>query len=175
MPRHAVIGIAGKARSGKDTVAEFIIAQIGGYRYSFVDPIRAMLRAGFNIDLNEKYWQDRKEEEIPILGKSPRQLMQTLGTEWGRQLVNPNLWLILANQHLLRRGPGMVIPDIRFDNEAEWVRAVGGRVIHLHRPGAQQVNAHVSEAGVTPLAEELVIENSGTLDELQAKIRSVFE
>lgn len=175
MSRFGVIGIAGKARSGKDTVADFIVAAIGGYKYSFADPMRAMLNAGFGIDMHSKYWQDRKEDPIPILGKSPRQMLQTLGTEWGRQLVNDKVWLILANQKLLRRGPGMVIDAIRFQNEADWVRSVGGQVIHIERPGVQEVNPHSSENGVLRAPEDPVIINNGTLEDLQVHIRKLYE
>ena len=108
-----VIGLHGRARSGKDTVANFILAQRGGYIYSFADPIRAML-VPLGIDMRDPYWQERKEEVIPAIGASPRRMMQTLGTEWGRELINPELWLILAKQLLLNCGPGMVIADVRF-------------------------------------------------------------
>lgn len=175
MSRFGVIGVAGKARSGKDTVTEFILAAIGGYQYSFVEPIRRMLNAGFGIDMHDPYWQKHKEDPIPILGKSPRQLMQTLGTEWGRELVHENVWLILAMQTLQKRGPGMVISDIRFENEAAWVRSVGGSVLHLERPNAQQVNPHASEAGIIRHHDDLVIVNNGTLEELQAKVMALYE
>ena len=54
MPKNPLIGIAGPARSGKDTIANFIVATAGGYRYSFADPIRQMLRP-LGIDMNDPY------------------------------------------------------------------------------------------------------------------------
>jgi len=171
--KHPVIGIAGKARSGKDTLAGFMVP-FGGYQYSFADPIRQMLLP-LGVDMGVEYWQQRKEEVIPALGVSPRRLMQTLGTEWGRQLINQNLWLILAQQELLRLGPGMVVADVRFDNEAEWVRRMGGRIIHLERPQTMSVEAHASEMGVTKLNEDIVIHNTGSLSELQQKVVELFQ
>lgn len=173
MPQAPLIGIAGRARSGKDTVANFIVAAIGGYRYSFADPVRAML-APLGVDMSDPYWQARKEEPIPALGVSPRRMMQTLGTEWGRQLINPDLWLIMAHQRLLQNGPGMIISDVRFDNEAAWIRKHGGRIIHVIRPDAKAVEAHASEDGIEMQDTDARLFNSGTLEELQLSVRELL-
>lgn len=173
MPQPPLIGIAGRARSGKDTVANFIIAAIGGYRYSFADPIRAML-VPLGVDMSDPYWQARKEDVIPALGVSPRRMMQTLGTEWGRNLINPDLWIIMAHQRLLQNGPGMVIPDVRFENEAAWIRKHGGRIIHVIRPEAKAVEAHASEDGIEMLDADAQLFNSGTLEELQLSVRELL-
>jgi dephospho-CoA kinase len=171
--KHPVIGISGRARSGKDTVASFMVP-FGGYQYGFADPIRQMLLP-LGIDMRSDYWQSRKEEVIAALGVSPRRMMQTLGTEWGRQLINKDLWLILAQQELLRLGPGMVVSDVRFENEAEWVRRMGGRIIHLDRPQAKSVESHASEAGVKREPGDIVIHNTGSLAELQQKVTELFQ
>lgn len=133
-----------------------------------------MLKAGFGIDLLEEYWMLNKETVIPAIGKSPRELMQTLGTEWGRNLVNEDLWLILARQRLLAAGPGMTIADVRFDNEAEWVRKLGGRIIHVKRDSAERVKQHASEVGVTEEPGDGIIMNNGTLEDLQQSVKDLF-
>lgn len=173
MPRYPIIGITGLARSGKDTVASFLIPVTGGYRYALADPIRAML-VPFGVDMADPYWQTHKEDIIPALGVSPRYLMQTLGTEWGRQLVNENVWLLLAQQRVVRFGPGMVVTDIRFENEADWVRKHGGIILHVLRKEAPEVELHASEAGVEIKDSDLVIHNNGTLEELQQRVTEMF-
>lgn len=174
MAQIPIIGLTGRARVGKDTVARFIVAARGGYQYSFADPMRAMLKAGFNIDLNDPYWIQHKEDIIPAIGKSPRELMQTLGTEWGRNLINEDIWLILARQRLLSSGPGMVVADVRFDNEAEWVRKLGGRIIHITRDSAERVKQHASEVGVAQEAGDGILINNGTLQDLQQSVKDLF-
>lgn len=169
--RPTVFGVTGKARSGKDTVANFIVAAIGGYRYAFADPIRAMLRAGFGIDMSDPYWQERKEVPIAAFGKSPRQIMQTLGTEWGRDLVHTDIWVLMAQQKLLNNGAGMVISDVRFENEARWVRKLGGVVIHVVRSDNAEVNPHASEGGVTLADTDKLVTNAGSLEELQEQVK----
>lgn len=169
-----LFGIAGPARSGKDTVADFIIALRGGRRYSFADPIRNMLKA-IGIDMNQPYWQARKEQPIPILGVSPRRMMQTLGTEWGRQLIHPDLWLIIAEgERALSKDEPMVISDVRFENEAAWIRNSGGRMIHVTRANAAKIEPHASENGVGREPQDVVIENNGTLEQLYEKLRRTF-
>jgi hypothetical protein len=101
-------------------------------------------------------------------------MMQTLGTDWGRDLISPNLWTLLAHQRLLRNGPGMVIPDIRFENEAAWVRDHGGMVIHLTRPDAEPVQKHPSENGVKRLPQDVQLFNIGTLEELQSSVKALL-
>lgn len=169
-----VIGIHGLARSGKDTAANFILAQRGGYIYSFADPMRAML-AAIGIDMRDPYWQENKEVVIPALGVSPRRMMQTLGTEWGRELIHPEIWLTLAKQRLLNQGSGMIIPDVRFENEAAWVRSQGGVIVYITRPGGVVVEAHSSESGVAILADDVRIVNDKGLYDLQKSVREVFD
>lgn len=174
MSRPGLIGIHGRARSGKDTLCQFLISYHGGYRYGLADPLKAMLLAGFGIDMSDPYWETRKEEVIPALGKSPRQLLQTLGTEWGRTCVRDDVWLILAQDALVREGPGMIIPDIRFQNEADWIRKLGGRLIHISRKSAAPVASHSSEAGVDVQGGDIVLTNDGTLEDLQQTVRDLF-
>jgi hypothetical protein len=173
---HPVIGIAGRARAGKSTAAELLLRiGAGRYLYSFADPIRAMLKAGLDIDLDSPYWQMRKEDPLPDFGgHSPRSLMQLLGTEWGRELVAPDLWLTLASGALRRGGRGMIIADVRFDNEAAWVRAQGGVVLHIERGKAPPVRAHASEAGVQQLPGDLRIFNESSLDSLHVGLAKLF-
>ena len=173
--RPSVIGLTGKARSGKDTVANFIVASVGGYQYAFADPLRNMLAAGFGINMMDPYWATRKEEVIPALGKSPRQLMQTLGTEWGRQCVGENVWVVLAKAKLLEKGAGMVISDVRFENEAAWVRRIGGRVLHVRRETNVEVSPHASEGGVAMGEGDAIIHNNSTVEELQNQVRLFME
>lgn len=171
-PNLPVIGIAGKARAGKDTVADFIGTYIPATRHSLADPIRGMLHA-IGINLNDDYWKTRKEEIIPALGKSPRQMMQTLGTEWGRKLVNPHIWIMMAHQRLMTTSDTLIVPDIRFTNESDWVRAMNGVMIHVDNPRVEEVSVHSSEKGVPRLENDIVIVNDSTLEDLQATVKEI--
>ena len=175
MIRPPIIGISGRARVGKDTLAEAVL-RLGAatYRYGFADPLRRMLHAGFGIDLADAHWIARKDLPLPEYGRSPRQMLQTLGTEWGRSLVCRDVWVRLANDEFLTRGPGMCITDVRFDNEADWIRSNGGMVIHITRARASMVNAHVSEDGIIRHASDRAVANDGSLKDLRIAAYDLF-
>lgn len=164
-----IIGLTGRARSGKDSVGGMLRNTFGFKTLAFADPIRQMLAAG--LGLTPGHFEGKlKEEVIDWLGKSPRQLMQTLGTEWGRSLISPTIWLDIAERKTLQYNAdrfNVVITDVRFDNEASLIRKMGGEVWHIYRPG-QAINdsAHVSEAGVTFCTEDRRIDNDGSLADL---------
>lgn len=178
-----LIALTGKAGAGKDTVADRIaglgeLGQCGElWFYAFADPIRAMLDELLWLMREIGDWEDRdwKERQVEALSKSPRQLAQTLGTDWGRQLVHPDIWLrcAAAKAEEAARWPAdlLVITDCRFENEAAWIRSRGGEVWHILRPQASPVAAHVSEAGVAVAPGDSIIDNSGTLDELNDQVR----
>lgn len=169
-----LIGITGAARSGKDTVASFLLSLRGGYLYSFADPIREMLKA-LGVDLSDPYWQDRKELTIKTINASPRRMMQTLGTEWGRELIHPDLWVLLAAKKLKANGQGMIVTDVRFENEAAFVRDNDGVLIHVTRTNGVLVEAHKSENGVKWDQSDRIIRNNGSLDELYVATRNVLD
>lgn len=172
MPEVRVIGITGQARSGKDTVADLIRKRIGGARYSFAKPIYDML-AAVGFDFKAAEWDGLKDRQIAGLGISPRRMMQTLGTEWGRELVHPELWVRLAEIQL-DYATKMIISDVRFDNEADWVRE-HGVLIRVVRPEVELVEDHVSEKGITPRDGDLLIENSGTLVQLEKLVNLMVD
>ena len=175
-----LIGLAGKARTGKDTAARYLAAHLSLISYAFADPLKQALADMFHLTVAQLEGAE-KEQPLPWLGKAPRELMQLLGTEWGRDLVHPQLWLLLAEQNLHRLAEhnqamqGVVIRDVRFNNEADWVRSKGGVILHITRADAAAVTMHPSESGVTHRPGDLSLANDGTLyqlyDELESLIR----
>lgn len=174
-----LIGLAGRARVGKDTVARYLAAHLSLISYAFADPLKQALAHMFHLTANQLEGAE-KEQALAWLGKSPRELMQLLGTEWGRDLVHPQLWLLLAEQNLQLLAEhhqdvnGVVIRDVRFDNEADWIRSRGGLIFHITRPVPAAVPQHVSEAGVTRHPEDLAVVNDGTLDQLYDELEGVI-
>lgn len=159
-----VVGLAGPARTGKDTVASLLVRSHGYVRYSFAGPLKKMLTVGFGLT-REHLEGDLKEKVLEPLGKSPRELMQTLGTEWARDMVHQDTWLILADK-FTELNPLVVIPDVRFENEAAWVRA-RGVLWHIRRRGAPDVAPHSSELGIIPHEGEPFIHNDSSVGMLE--------
>jgi post-segregation antitoxin (ccd killing protein) len=178
MSKQILIGLCGPAGCGKDTVADLLVKHGAFHKYALASPIKQGLEAMFG--LTPDVWDDRemKETVLPWLGKSPRQLAQTLGTEWGRQHVHTDLWMMLGMRRwdLVRQAvsPRLVISDVRFDNEAQAIKQAGGTVWLVEREGIASVAAHVSEKGVSPALIEGRVKNSGSLDQLDANIQHWF-
>lgn len=145
-----LIGIAGPKRSGKDTLAAGLCQALGLQQFSYADPIRNAVCEILGITRAEL--ELCKETPIDWLnGVTPRHMMQTLGTEWGREHIHPFLWGL----SMFRRMPdiGGVTSDVRFDNEAKALLDQGGIIIRLSRPGLVLDDAHPSEV---PISDELV-------------------
>lgn len=170
-----LIGLAGPARSGKSTAADHLVRNHLLEHYAFADPLRSGLMEIFNLDPDD-FEGERKEQQLPWLGRSPRELMQSMGTEWARQMVNPDVWVKIAEQNLnylqnsLSSVVGFVISDVRFENEAEFIRQRGGTIIHISRPDAEPVNPHVSEAGIHVKQSDLIARNTSCLSSFRARI-----
>lgn len=173
-----LIGLTGKAGVGKDTVAEIMLAHHGVQPYAFAGPIKGAL-SGMGFSRAEYDKDGAKDAIIPDLGVSYRHLAQTLGTEWGRH-IHPDFWLILAKR-FVERWPNdhIVISDVRFENEAKWIRELGGHVIHVRgpvrRPIAEGRGGHVSEAGIEALPGDLFLHNLASIDFLREQISTLME
>jgi hypothetical protein len=171
-PDTLIIGISGVARSGKDTIAEMLhplLDKAAGLpywgRYSFAEPMKAMLLAGLGVaDKEDEVAQQRYD-------CSYRHLAQTLGTEWGRDQIHKDIWVKIAEMRC--RGKAVIISDVRFENEANFVRKYG-ILIHIERENQQLILecAHKSEAGIDVLHDDYKIINNGNdLDQLKYTVR----
>jgi hypothetical protein len=172
-PQHTIlVGLCGPAGSGKDTVRAILENKHDFTGLAFADPIRGMVREllvanGCSADYMER--RDLKETAIPGLGVSYRHLAQTLGTEWARVHFGADFWVrTLATRVAGLRGQGrrlFVVSDVRFANEAGWIRSQGGEVWMVERPGLAPVRAHASEC--INFRIDQVLRNSGTLADLE--------
>jgi len=171
MSKQLLIGLCGPAGCGKDTVAGFLP---NFHRYALATPIKQMV--SLMLDVDHSMWEDRewKEAVIPWIGKSPRQMAQTLGTEWGRTHVDRDLWLKLGMRRwdAVRASamPRLVITDVRFENEALAIISAGGTVWKVDREGVAPVAAHSSEKGIDPRLITGSIKNYGNLDQLRYNV-----
>jgi hypothetical protein len=174
LSRFRVIAFAGAAGSGKDTAAEHLVKHYNYARCAFAGPLKAALNAMFGWD--KALWDNRdwKEAVQPDIGKSPRQMAQTLGTDWGRELVNRDLWMMLAARAVssahINGFDGTVFTDCRFANEAEFVLAQGGLVLQIVRPGVDAVSAHVSEQMLPAHLVSTTIVNDSSMAHLWSQV-----
>lgn len=173
-----LIGISGKAGSGKDTVADYLFEKYGFLKIAFADPLKSAASDIFGVNLGMFYDRDAKEEIISFWGKSPRQMAQDLGQQL-KPVFGEDLWLkrwFLSYQQM-RDTDHVVVPDARFDLECAAIRQLGGTIIHLVRPGAGlqgELALHPSEAGVTRIDGDWTIVNDGTKEQLYRNVELVL-
>jgi hypothetical protein len=157
---------------GKTTAANLLVDH---QRVSFAAPLK---RAVWNT-LNDlglegfRYVYTDKEAIIPEIGVSARHMMQTLGTEWGRDCIHPDFWVMIARaeaQRIMADGGSVVIDDARFPNEAAMIRDLGGELWRIDRPGISYDGDHSSEGALEDIAPDRVIVNDGTITQLLEKI-----
>ena len=181
-----IIGLHGEPGSGKDTVGEFLYTKHDFCVYRMADPLKFGLSRMFNIPLEDIENQDIKNLPSYKFGKSIRYLMQTLGTEWGRNMVEDDVWIKMAIENIENienrestppfMQSNIVITDIRFDNEAKMVQDMGGHVIEITRPHNESngltagVQNHTSNAGIIPSLIDRLIINDGTVTQLYKKV-----
>jgi len=169
----SLFGFAGPAGSGKSLAASLVP---GVLVLGFSDPLYAMLSVLLGTSESGLRHQDTKARPIEWLGKSPRQLLQTLGTEWGRDMVWESLWVAHAMRRVAANFAAGVktvaFADVRFENEAAAIREVGGQILHVSRPGVAR-SSHASEAGIRVLEGDAVIHNTGTPDDLRRAVEAI--
>lgn len=188
-----LIGIGYRKRSGKDTVADRLVANYGFKKMSWADLLKKGVNAWHGWDDRHGYGE-LKEVVDEYWGYSPRVAYQKIGTDLMRMQWRDTFWVDCAMRQIqtwMAEGHSVVVPDTRFPNEAAAVLKAGGLLWRVDRPGLPEPNPppqnrflawfnqrvlgkkydHFSEVGLYYYDEWTeVIDNDGSLDELYAKV-----
>lgn len=164
-----VIALTGLAGSGKSTASKYLVEKHGYQLVKFAGPLKDMLRS---IGLSEEQIEGSLKEEPCewLQGKTPRQAMQTLGCEWGRDCIGAGLWTELWVRRvnlIIADGGRVVVDDCRFPNEADEVRKLGGVVWQLVGRGGI-AGSHESEAGCG--GADVEVHNIGDIVDLHRQL-----
>ena len=207
-PRHALlIGLTGRPLAGKDTCAEFLARDLHAWPMAFADALRTECAWAWGVPVDTFTCRDTKELPLPqlavarcrdigfrLLGtngdrdwdlhapRSPRWVMQQWGTEY-RRSASRDYWVHLAATAIVQlRTQGVrtiVVTDVRFANEADAIRRLGGWVLRVHRPELPPLEpgtaSHASELQAARLAVDGEVHNDGTLDHLRAELARVVD
>ena len=186
-----LIALGGRLRSGKDCVADRLVAEHGFIKMGMSDALHEALLAidpGVHVGEAHAYahsapvgWQ-QYSDLIEAVGyvetktvPEVRRLLQKLGTEVGRDMIGENVWVnIMASKivgHLCAGRP-VVVTGIRFPNEVGMVRDLEGTAVWIDRPGVDAHSgtaSHSSENSVGADDFMVIIKNDSTLEDLRLK------
>ena len=173
-----IVGLVGAAGCGKSTVADILTA-FSYSRLKFSQPLKDMLKS---IGLTNEHTEG-KLKEVPcdlLSGRTPRHAMQTLGTEWARDMMDKDFWLNIWKSKVLDARNGIylfdnvVAEDCRFKNEAALIKSLGGELWVIKRPG-YELNGHSSETEMGEIKGDYTIHNHGNEADLKMMIYGLLK
>ncbi len=163
-----IIGVIGPKGSGKSEIAKLLVEQYDFSRHAFADPLKKALMVAFGLSREQVYGSLKETPTDKLCGRTPRHAMMTLGTEWGRDLIHPDIWTAAWRSTM---PPGnVVVDDLRFPNEFELVKkTLDGYVVSVRRPGYEYDVSHASERH-SELDWDFQVRNDADLQEFHERI-----
>ena len=165
MTRLCLCGVAG---AGKSSVARVLERDYGYKVLKFADPMKDMLRV---LGLGDRELEGAgKELPCDLLGgQTPRWAMQSLGTEWGRNLMGELFWVNVWRRRVEgivadRPDAKIVVDDCRFPNELEAARSLKFSAVRLRRESSGAAG-HISEVALDGVWMPEIV-NDGTVEAL---------
>ena len=164
------IAFCGRAGSGKTTISEEYVSKRNYVRLSFAAPVKQCYREVYGCEPN-------KHES------SVRRWLQEFGTNFCRG-IDSEVWVknmarrVKAIQSVNDICSGIVIDDVRFRNEADWLRQKGFVIVKVVGRGyelSKDIMAHPSEAEVELVEADIVLDNSGTVEETMKQLEMKLE
>ncbi len=172
MGNPSVIALIGQAGAGKTTVARHLAINHSYTELKFALILKEMLRT---LGLSDEEVEGALKEKpcSLLLGQTPRHAMQTLGTEWGRDMLHPDLWAHAWKREVTKHltfGGKIVCDDCRFENETKVVREFeGAQIWRIRRKDLPSKMEHSSE-NIDALPFDRTISNYGSIGELKTAI-----
>jgi hypothetical protein len=135
---HLTIGLTGPIAAGKSALAAALVATLADTLPVEIRPFATPVKQAA-LDLG---WNGEKDAK-------GRRLLQLLGTDIGRDLIDPDIWLNKWLDSAIEYPASIIADDVRFPNEAQTIRDLGGTIVQVLRPDAPTlIHPHPSEAGL---------------------------
>lgn len=193
-----IIGISGKAQSGKDTVCKMLRYTIWYYKTSqrlksfgvdhynecynnnsvlsrhwyhtsFANKLKQCLSDILNVSISKFEDNEFKKSEVKWLGITVRELLQKFGTAI-RNGVCDDFW-VKACLKDYEKWDNWIISDVRFRSEAKGIKDLEGIIVRVNREGAGAGN-HISEIDLDDYSFDYVINNDGDMEDLLLKVKA---
>ncbi len=195
-----VIGLLGAAGAGKDTIGDILFDEFGFIRTHFGDPLYTEIEAAFRVPELILRARKTKEEDTELLAverskdvvfvqrmidaghdinipRSPRWILQRWGTEY-RRADNPDYWVEKTEARIKTLGEqgvrGVTNTSVRFANELDLIRRLGGHSWLVLRAGARSADdGYASEQLWRHAKADLVIDNNGSIENLRRRVMDI--
>lgn len=177
-----IIGICGKRRSGKDTLANYICTHYTFENKKISDNLKSLVKILFGFS-DTQVENDEKDIIDPLWNISPRQSLQFFGTEIMQYKIqellpdiNRKFWIksFITNNIINNISKNIVISDLRFNHEYEELKKHNILIIRIDRESninnIENVDDHCSETEHIQIPADIIIKNDGTIEELYSKI-----
>lgn len=183
-PPRLIAFYSARPQSGKTVACQHIGQRLGTHKIlPFAGPLKRvafefLCLLGLSAVQARRYLFSAKEEIIPELGVTGRHVLQTLGTDWGRDMLSPTVWVdawsAMTLQILQDPSAGVLVDDMRFPNEFDRVRELGGYTVLIDRDVADLPEPHPSEGQLNSHKFDAYVVNDGTLQDLHNKLDTLF-
>jgi chaperonin cofactor prefoldin len=183
-----LIGITGFKRSGKDTAGEYFINK-GYIKYAFAGPLKKACKEIFMFS-DEQTEGDDKEKHDNIWNISAIQLFQRFGTEIFRERlsdfypemenIKENFWTYrfkIWYQEQLEKNKDVliVVTDVRFDNEVDIIKELGGIIIKVERNQVTNLDEHKSETSIGKIKHDYLVKNDSDIEKYYEKLAKIVK
>lgn len=184
-----IVALSGYGGSGKNAVADVLVAEYGYAPYAWADTLR-LAASKLNPIVHVYDGHDgavvRYNDAIEMVGYTEakvrfpetRNILQLLGTDVCRDLFGENVWVDATLARIEREQPSdakIALTDCRFPNEASAIREMNGCVVRVERPGVGPVNNHISETGLDDFDFDYTLLNDGSLDDLRVAVKDLYK
>jgi len=167
-----LIGIIGLKGSGKDTLGDLLVQHHDFVKVAYADPIKLAVCEMLGVELSDYDEFKRSpfkstQGDICVHGRD-----FVVGVGMMMRNNNENQFIEYVNK-CIDCNKNTVITDVRFQNEVDHIRALGGTIIEVQREGCSAAH-HITEALPGTGASDVVLDNTGTIEELNNKLTEVL-
>lgn len=183
-----LIALTGFKRCGKDTAGLYLIENHNYIKYSFAGALKTACSEIFMFDY-EQTEGSKKEDFDERWNINPRKVFQRFGTEIFRdslELFFPemkhlknNFWIYrfkIWYQEQVKKNPNVriVVSDVRFQNEADIIKELGGIIIKVHRKNIDNSDSHISELNILNINADYDIKNDSSIENYYKNLKSIL-
>ena len=198
-----IIALTGLSGSGKDEVAQMIFYSLSigskvktyqewldyhekqyapyGLIRQFSRKLKEICALTLSVDTYKFESQEFKQTNVKDLGldidMTVREYLQKVGTECFRNNIDKDFWIkcfAKEMQRFIDWKDTIVITDLRFENEVEYVKSIGATIIKIDRNSCIRYN-HPSETYIDSIKADYLIDNNGTLDDLLESVKHIVK